>query len=254
MRTRTFDQTGVDPGAGRRAIQKRVGGFTLIELLVVIAIIAVLIALLLPAVQAAREASRRIHCANNLKQIGLALHNYHSANDCFPSGGSLSRNANGSTRNNGDFSAHARLLGYSEQQAMYNTMNFSLACLNDGYGTRANSTATISRLSLFLCPSNPEPNWLMAGTAPLPQFRAPGNTYFASLGASLEFAANQTNGPPNGMFMYHSTGQSLGLRDTTDGSSATIAFGEWKTGTGSLSTITIPTDVVFMGTFPPGVT
>jgi prepilin-type N-terminal cleavage/methylation domain-containing protein len=68
-------------------IQCRRGGFTLIELLVVIAIIAVLIALLLPAVQAAREAARRAQCVNNLKQIGLAMHNYHSTNDSFPPGG-----------------------------------------------------------------------------------------------------------------------------------------------------------------------
>jgi prepilin-type N-terminal cleavage/methylation domain-containing protein len=64
-------------------------GFTLIELLVVIAIIAVLIALLLPAVQAAREAARRAQCVNNLKQLGISLHNYHSALNCFPPGYSI---------------------------------------------------------------------------------------------------------------------------------------------------------------------
>src|ERR1700682_2020825 len=77
----------------RRAQSRR--GFTLIELLVVIAIIAVLIALLLPAVQAAREAARRAQCVNNLKQIGLALHNYHSTNDTFPIGASCTQGGPG---------------------------------------------------------------------------------------------------------------------------------------------------------------
>src|SRR5689334_7840045 len=105
-------------------------GFTLIELLVVIAIIAVLIALLLPAVQAAREAARRAQCVNNLKQIGLGLHNYHSTHDAFPGGAYWARQFNGTTQNNGDFSAHFRLLANMEQMAIYNAANFSISALN----------------------------------------------------------------------------------------------------------------------------
>jgi prepilin-type N-terminal cleavage/methylation domain-containing protein len=97
--------------------QSRQCGFTLIELLVVIAIIAVLIALLLPAVQAAREAARRAQCTNNLKQIGLALHNYESAVGALPWGQCYG--------NFNDWAAQVMLLPYLEQSPLFNALNFA---------------------------------------------------------------------------------------------------------------------------------
>jgi len=227
-------------------------GFTLIELLVVIAIIAVLIALLLPAVQAAREAARRAQCVNNLKQIGLALHNYHQVNDCFPPGAYLSRNMDKTTSNNGDFSAHVRMLPNVEQNALYNSANFNIACYNDTLGDLINSTVTKTVVNAFLCPSCPRPAWNMFGAGYTAV--APGNNYFASLGSTLEFAANQTNGPPNGVFSYNANGLNVGIRDITDGTTNTIAFGEWKIGSGNTSVFTPATDINFIGSFPAGVT
>src|SRR3954449_96275 len=97
-------------------------GFTLIELLVVIAIIAVLIALLLPAVQSAREAARRMSCTNNLKQIGLALHNYESTNGVFPPG-----RINTYVAGNGHcWGAYSQMLPFLEQRAIFDAMNFSM--------------------------------------------------------------------------------------------------------------------------------
>jgi prepilin-type N-terminal cleavage/methylation domain-containing protein/prepilin-type processing-associated H-X9-DG protein len=232
-------------------------GFTLIELLVVIAIIAVLIALLLPAVQAAREAARRIQCVNNLKQIGLALHNYHQASDCFPPG-SLPLYLNGDTTspkfyNNRGPSVHARLLGFLEQQPLFDALNFSVAVFNEPGGVVMNTTVTTAKLTAFLCPSSPPATWNFQGaTAPLGNYRATGNNYFASIGSSLEFADQQTGGPPNGPFPYVGTrGRVTSIRSVTDGTSTTIGFGEWKVGSGAPNTQSVQ-DVVFVGSYPGG--
>src|ERR1700678_3542409 len=126
-------------------------GFTLIELLVVIAIIAVLIALLLPAVQAAREAARRIQCTNNLKQIGLALHNYHSAYNSFPMGGSAQSPVFGGVTGPYEwenYSSFAMMLPFLEQVPVYNSMNL-MVCPDTGFGVGQppNTTAYNTKLN-----------------------------------------------------------------------------------------------------------
>jgi prepilin-type N-terminal cleavage/methylation domain-containing protein/prepilin-type processing-associated H-X9-DG protein len=131
-------------------------GFTLIELLVVIAIIAVLIALLLPAVQAAREAARRSQCVNNLKQLGLALQNYHDSLGGFPIGamGVRSLVAGGAYPNgslaNGRITWAAMVLPYLEQGVMANAYNFKI-----GFNTVQNTTVELAQLNVYSCPSDP---------------------------------------------------------------------------------------------------
>ena len=192
--------------------------FTLIELLVVIAIIAVLIALLLPAVQAAREAARRSQCVNNLKQIGLALHNYHSTSGVFPMGVSYSKTPTGSDGdiNWNGWSAHSLLLPYLEQTAVYNAINFQLdpvvSNLPSGIGAAANRTAVFTKINSLLCPSDPN-----AG-------RTLFNSYYASKGTTTSIQGEQSTG----LFAYH---VAYGIANVLDGTSNTIAFAEGLVGT-----------------------
>ena len=194
-------------------------GFTLIELLVVIAIIGVLIALLLPAVQAAREAARRSQCVNNLKQIGLALHNYHSSNDSFPIGGANNFNGvptTGTTWNG--MSAQAQFLSYMEQNAIYNAINFQVPSVggSGSYGAAGlsmtpdlvNQTARVTVISSFLCPSDPYAKSSINI-----------NSYLASQGTTAQ-------GNPQTSSGLFSCSYAYGVRDCIDGTSNTIAFSE----------------------------
>jgi len=133
--------------------RQRPTGFTLIELLVVISIIGVLVALLLPAVQSAREASRRAQCSNNLKQFGIALYSYETANHLFPSSGKGSNLTKPSTpfaMFDGGVSLFPRLLPNLEQDIVFNTINFSL---DYDHNSGANFTAYSTVITIFLCPS-----------------------------------------------------------------------------------------------------
>ncbi len=145
-------------------------GFTLIELLVVIAIIAVLIALLLPAVQAAREAARRAQCVNNLKQMGLGLHNYHSAQNAFPPlkifSGSCGNGPNGGTGKVLNTTGFTMLLNYLEQTSLYNAYNFSqVSSASAWFGSNTNpmgsplvnTTVVGTLVATFACPSDQAP-------------------------------------------------------------------------------------------------
>ncbi len=119
-------------------------GFTLVELLVVIAIIGILVAMLLPAVQAAREAARRMQCSNNLKQIGLAVHNYFSVLNALPPSATINQ---GAASNNGSWSVHGRILPYLEQGNVYDKVDLSIAWDRQMVIDRL-------RISVYGCPSD----------------------------------------------------------------------------------------------------
>jgi len=208
-------------GSNRRA-------FTLIELLVVIAIIAVLIALLLPAVQAAREAARRAQCTNNLKQLGLAMHNYESTNGSFAPG-----------RNSccwGTWVVY--ILPYMEQASMHATWNFSASPANDiegglfRYSGAGNSTLTHSRISAYTCPSD-TPN------APIGSIQS--YNYAANFGTTSNDQRDELNGvmfggaPFSDIAKNSSTGTkggAYGIQNISDGTSNTVMISEVIIGQG----------------------
>ena len=133
--------------------RKRRPGFTLIELLVVIAIIAVLIALLLPAVQSAREAARRAQCVNNMKQLGLAIHNYHDTALAFPPGAMSTNPSQGwGAWSNNSVTWRVLILPQMEQTAKYNSFNFDLKV--GGLESAAAATSWYASVNSFLCPSD----------------------------------------------------------------------------------------------------
>jgi prepilin-type N-terminal cleavage/methylation domain-containing protein/prepilin-type processing-associated H-X9-DG protein len=207
-------------------------GFTLIELLVVIAIIAVLIALLLPAVQAAREAARRAACINNLKQIGLALHNYHDQNDSFPMGASLAAYSGpGIYSAKQNFSALAAMLPQLGETPIYNAINFFWGC-EDSTSVicyQINRTGQSANIKSFCCPSDPN--------AGVPDNNNTSNTnnYYGCLGTSSLITTNTgattLSVQTTGVFTWQ---RSYGVRDVTDGTSNTIAFAECLVGNQTL--------------------
>jgi prepilin-type N-terminal cleavage/methylation domain-containing protein/prepilin-type processing-associated H-X9-DG protein len=217
-------------------------GFTLIELLVVIAIIAVLIALLLPAVQSAREAARRSQCTNNLKQIGLGMHNYHSTHGTFPLGGATTAGYSATyCQSWGTWSAQALMLGYLEQMPLYNGANFSWA-VGMSNGFPINSTVSTALLNVFVCPSDGlSPQKAAGASLSCWQWGGISNNYLASLGTTTNYGGNPCGTPkvpvPDTTGLFSQGGRVYGLQSVTDGSSNTIAFGESLVGDGTIETV-----------------
>lgn len=215
--------------------------FTLVELLVVVAIIGILVALLLPAVTSARKAARKLECGNNLKQIGLALHNYHGEHQVFPPGGYC----------NNELSWHVHILPYLEQPALYDKFSFN----SGGYVNSAKSGLSANLLSGYICPASPvdRSNLSKFLTNPPPgitnvyQERWPPEIHNINDTFTTHYIGNMGPvgaNPGGGSYGFDSTGSHggfstdgvftkdrvFGMREIRDGTSNTFAVGEisWK--------------------------
>ncbi len=205
----------------------RRNGFTLIELLVVIAIISVLIALLLPAVQAAREAARRMQCVNNEKQIGLAMHNYVQAQNALP-GADMVYNSNNPT----ELSALSMALPYLEQTTIFNSINCGFS-----YQDPTNYTAMMTVINGFICPSDlPDPIPSLGGQT----------NYMANMGSGIVWQAaiggNAGLPQPNGLFYGDSATTFAAI---TDGLSNTTLYSERVLADGNNAIVSPIADVFF---------
>jgi prepilin-type N-terminal cleavage/methylation domain-containing protein/prepilin-type processing-associated H-X9-DG protein len=192
-------------------------GFTLIELLVVISIIGLLVALLLPAVQMAREAARRAQCVNNLKQTGIALHNYHGANQVFPPGYVSNFDASGNDTGPG-WGWAAMLLPPMEQKPLYDTINVNLPI-----ESQTNSTSRLTVLSVFLCPSDPSQTSWLATARTATGIPTQSICQVATSSYVGVFGTSDPGIDGDGIFYRDS---STGIRDVTDGTAQTLAVGE----------------------------
>ena len=224
--------------------------FTLIELLVVIAIIAILVGLLLPAVQKVRKAAARTKCSNNLKQIGLATHNFELTNGTLPPNGAYLPAGSGTTFTGDSYSACARILPYVERDSTYQLVDLTASATTQ-------PTVTSQRIPIYVCPSDVND---MPRTSTPPRYPA---TYAANEGDWMVWNAAAGLGG-NGTFpivAYPST-KGVRLSDITDGSSTTVgfadvkAFGSYLRGTGTAPASPPPTTAAVLalgGTLKIGV-